>query len=105
MLRSFGISWALTGSVKDPLFGWESIQWTIWNLVPLHLMWILWQERNRRMFEDTESTRDRLLIHFFGPLFDWSQVLGLTNRDSVPMFIGSLSYCIQSFVFICNSLG
>ena len=27
------------------------------------------------------------------------------NRDSVPMFIESLSHCIQSFVFICNSLG
>ena len=39
------------------------------------------------MFDDLESTRDQLLAHFVGTLFDWSQARGLMNSDSIPMFI------------------
>ena len=34
---------------------------SIWNLVPLCLMWCLWRERNRQTFEDMESSGDQLL--------------------------------------------
>ena len=46
------------------------------------------------MLEDMESTRNQFLAHFVGTLFDWSRAWGLTNRDSVSMFIESLSHCI-----------
>jgi len=62
VFRFVCISWVLLGSVKDILFDWRN--WfgknslNIWNLVPLCLMWILWRQRNKRTFEDMESTRD-----------------------------------------------
>ena len=65
VFRSFGFSWVLLRSVADTLFGWWN--WlgkhlsNIWNLAPLCLMWCLWRERNRRMFEDKESLDDQLL--------------------------------------------
>ena len=77
VFRSFGIFWVLPRSVADTLFGWWN--WpgkhmsSIWNLAPLCLMWCLWRERNRRTFEDMESSDDQLLASFSGSLFDWSR--------------------------------
>lgn len=65
----------------------------IWNLVMLCLMWIVWLEHNRCTFEDLESTRDQLLASFVGTLFNWSCAWGFTSRESIPMFIESLSFC------------
>ena len=63
---------------------------SIWNLAPLCLMWCLWRERNRRTFEDMESSDDQLLAFFRGSLFDWSRTWGLTSSNSLPMFLSSL---------------
>ena len=57
--QTFGIHWVIPAKVIDLLFGWHN--WfgrhssDIWNLVPLCLMWSLWQERNRCIFEDLEN--------------------------------------------------
>ena len=65
---SFWISWVLPRTVLDLLFGWWN--WlgkhlsNIWNLVLLCLLWCLWKERNRRIFEDLDSSRDQLLTSF-----------------------------------------
>ena len=56
----FGIQWVLPAKVLDMLSGWHN--WfgrrssVIWNLAPLCVMWSLWQERNRRIFEDKEKS-------------------------------------------------
>ena len=92
--RSFGISWVLSRSVADTLFGWWN--WfgkhssSIWNLVLLCLMWCIWRERNWQTFEDIESSDDQLLASFSGSLFDWFRAWGLTSSDSLPMFLSSL---------------
>ena len=86
VFRSFGFSWVLPRSVADTIFGWWN--WpgkhlsSIWNLAPLCLMWCLWRERNRRMFEDMDSSDDQLLASFSGTLFDWSRAWRLTSSDS-----------------------
>ena len=74
VFRSFGFSWVLPRLIADTLFGWWN--WlgkhssSIWNLVPLCLMLCLWRERNRRAFEDVDSSDDQLLASFSGTLFD-----------------------------------
>ena len=96
VFRSFGFSWVLPRSIADTLFGWWN--WlgkhssSIWNLVPLCLMWCLWRERNRRTFEDVDSSDDQLSASFSGTLFDWSRAWELTSSDSLPMFLSSLLY-------------
>ena len=65
----------------------------IWNFVMLCLMWCLWRECNRCMFEDVDSSRDSLLASFSGYMFDWSRACGLTSSDSLPLFISSLLCC------------
>ena len=94
VFRSFGFSWVLPRLVADTLFGWWN--WpgkhssSIWNLASLCLMWCLWKERNRRTYEDMESSDDQLLASFNGTLFDWSRAWRITSSDSLPMFLSSL---------------
>ena len=94
---TFGLSWVTPRSIPELLFGWwnwlgkHSSQ--IWNLVPLCILWCIWKERNRRTFEDLDSSGDQLLASFSGTLFDWSRVWGLTTSVSLPSFLSSLSLC------------
>jgi hypothetical protein len=79
----FGISWVIFGRVADMLFGW----WNglgqhpsdIWNLIPLCLMWIVWKEGNRLIFEAVTSSDSKLLDGFALTLFDWSRAWGFTT--------------------------
>jgi len=44
----------------------------IWNLVPSCVMWIIWRERNNRIFEDQEHSMDQIIALFTETLIDWS---------------------------------
>ena len=95
--RIFGISWVPSRMVQDCLFSWWN--WLgkhssyIWNLVLLCLMWCIWRERNRQMFEDLDRFEDQLLALFSGSLFYWARAWGLTSSDSIPFFLSSLLLC------------
>ena len=64
MLQFFGIQWVMPGSVENLVFCWSywlgKFNSDIWNLVPSCLMWIVWMERNRRSFEDTQKSLTQL---------------------------------------------
>ena len=68
----------------------------IWNMVPGCLMWIVWMERNRRSFEDTEkslvlSVRASRIVLLSWNLFDWSKCWGFSDCSTILEFISSLS--------------
>ena len=104
----FQIFWDFMGlskvgcSLANTLFGWWN--WfrkhssSIWNLVPLCLMWCIWREQNWRTFDDMESSNDQLLASFSGSLFDLSRALGLTSSNSLPMFLSSF---LSNQYFLC----
>ena len=101
VLRSFGVCWVFPNRIVDLLFGWYNSCGkhvsAVWNLVPLCLMWTVWRERNRRTFEDVELSTIKLIELFFGLLFDWAWVWGLTSMLSLADFVASLSfYCIRN---------
>lgn len=85
--RSFGVSWVLPKRVHDLFFGWRG--WfgrrssTIWNTVPLCVMWLIWKEHNNCIFEDVERSGSQLIALLEGTLFDWSCAWGLTSNDSI----------------------
>jgi hypothetical protein len=101
VLRPFGVCWVFPNSITDLLYGWfnsfgkpDSI---IWNLVPLCLMWTIWRERNHCTFDDMEHSTPKLVELFYGLLFDWAQVGGLTPMNSLADFVASLCFnCIPS---------
>ena len=101
MLRSFGVCWVFPNSIKDLLYGWFNSfgkhESEIWNLVPLCLLWTVWREHNRRTFDDMEHSPSKLVELFFGLLFDWARVGGLTPMNSLADFVASLCFtCIPS---------
>ena len=104
----FGIQWVMPRSVSSFFFIWRN--WfgkhlsTVWNMVLACLMWLVWQERNARIFEDNERTLDHLKSLIFGALFQWTRIWGCTNCISlseflVSIFFSSWLYCI-CFLFI-----
>ena len=74
---------------------------SIWNLVPLCLMWCIWRECNRQTFEDLDWSEDQLLALFSGSFFDWARAWGLTTSDSIPLFLSSLLLCIYWLFCLC----
>jgi hypothetical protein len=96
ILRSFGVLWVFPSNIADLLFGWfncfSKLKSAVWNLVPLCLMWTVWHERNSRIFEDVEHSNSKLAEIFFGLLFDWARVWGLTSEISLPDFVVSLNF-------------
>ena len=97
VFNTFRISWVLSRSVTDFLFGWWN--WLgkhlshIWNLVPLCLMWCIWRKRNQRTFEDLDRFDDQLFALFSGSFFIG---LGLGNWYLVILCFCSLA--LSSFV-------
>jgi hypothetical protein len=91
----FGIQWVFPAKVIELLFGWFNgfgkHSSDIWNLVPLCLMWSLWQERNSRIFEDKEKSLLHLQESFVGLLYDCSRSWGFTTASSLPEFAVSLN--------------
>jgi hypothetical protein len=101
VLRSFGVCWVFPNSIKDLLYGWFNSfgkhESEIWNLVPLCLLWIVWREHNHHIFDDMEHSPSKLVELFFGLLFDWARVGGLTPMNSLADFVASLCFtCIPS---------
>ena len=101
-LRSFGVLWVFPNNVADLLFGWFNCfgkhKSSIWNLVPHCLMWIVWRERNSRIFEDEEHSKTKLSELFFGLLFDWARTWRLTSEVSLASFVVSLNFTIDSTI-------
>jgi hypothetical protein len=95
VLHSFGVCWVFPNRIVDLLFGWHNsfgkYESGVWNLVPLCLMWTVWRERNRRTFEDEEHSATKLIQLFFGLLFDWARVWGITPMASLADFFVSLN--------------
>jgi hypothetical protein len=61
-------------------------------------MWIVWRERNSRIFEDEEHSKTKLSELFFGLLFDWARTWRLTSEVSLASFVVSLNFTIDSTI-------
>ena len=71
----FGLNWVMLAQVVDLMACWMGVfrkSWVagIWGLIPSCIMWLIWRERNRRLFEDPELTplelKSILLRSIFG---------------------------------------
>jgi hypothetical protein len=96
VFKCVGVEWVIPSQVPELLFGWWN--WFgkrcsgVWNLIPSCLMWIIWRERNKRIFEDQETPLAKLFELFFSTLYDWSMAWGLTTSLSVGDFLASLDF-------------
>jgi hypothetical protein len=54
----------------------------VWRLVPLCLMWCIWQERNVRDFEDVETSMVELRKRLLNTLYIW-----IASHHSLNVFM------------------
>ncbi len=94
----FRVQWVMPAWVIDMLACWKKCSSTkglgaIWNAVPLCLMWMLWWERNRGAFEDSEHHSVELKMVFLRALYDWMASLFGHSFSSVFDFSDSCHTC------------
>ena len=98
MLQIFRTQWVMPGSVESLMYCWSfglgNFSLDIWNMIPGCLMWIVWTERNRRSFEDTEKSLVQLQALCQKTLFDWSRCWGFSDCTTISEFISSLSIAL-----------
>ena len=98
MLQIFRTQWVMPRSVESLVYCWSfglgNFSLDIWNMIPGCLMWIVWTERNRRSFEDTEKSLVQLQALCQKTLFDWSRCWGFSDCTTISEFISSLSIAL-----------
>lgn len=106
MFQIFGTQWVMPGFVERLVYCWSfwlgKFNSYIWNMVPSCLMWIVWTERNRRSFEDTEKSLVQLQALCQKTLFDWFRCWGFSECSTILEFISSLSIvlCLLFVLFV-----
>ena len=63
----------------------------VWMAMPLCLMWSLWNERNKRIFDGIKHPVSVLKKHILRTLLAWSHAFGVISSMSFLDFIDSLS--------------
>ncbi|KAG6705367.1 hypothetical protein I3842_07G176000 [Carya illinoinensis] len=71
------MAWVMPKTVKAALASWPNVSGrqpirAMWKMIPLCIMWCLWQERNERTFEDQERSLEELKVLFFRTLCNWA---------------------------------
>lgn len=58
--RAFGIDWVIAGSVREELLAWkyQHSRYSFAELIPLTILRTAWKERNRRVFDGLDNTKD-----------------------------------------------
>ncbi len=72
----FGVIWVMPRSVVEVMASWmgsfhKVSHADVWGAVPLCVMWVLWRERNLRVFEGQERMVLDLKLVLLRTLFDW----------------------------------
>ncbi|KAG2684712.1 hypothetical protein I3843_10G086000 [Carya illinoinensis] len=91
-----GLNWVMPAMVVDVLACWgipgglPHIK-AMWKMVPICIMWCIWQERNERTFEDKERTLEELRSLFFTTLLLWAISLDFNGQNVHDFLLSSLA--------------
>ncbi|XP_077252938.1 uncharacterized protein LOC143892304 [Tasmannia lanceolata] len=82
ILERFGMNWVFPSSIKELFEGWPCNPWgkkgkTLWWLSLLALLWVLWIERNNRVFEGKAKSSYFLFIKVIALSISWARALPL----------------------------
>jgi len=76
VFKLFRVSWAMPSNILELLHCWKTrvrghSKEAIWKVILAFLMWSIWREMNRRLFENCVSYKLYLNSFFLRSLLDW----------------------------------
>jgi hypothetical protein len=95
ILNLFGVLWVMPNNIQELLHCWKvqgrgHPKEVIWKVILALLMWSIWRERNRRIFEKSETNVLFLKSSFLSSLLGWVLVY-------VPTFVSTNLVDLISF--------
>ena len=102
----FGVQWVMHSSVKRNLLGWHGSfvgkkKEKAWRAIPLFLMWTIWKERNRRVFDDIERNDQDIKSIFLYTFVNWARVYIEEHTLSLLDFVDWLATKGQACLSFC----
>ena len=96
----FGVQWVMHSSVKRNLLGWHGSfvgkkKEKAWRAIPLFLMWTIWKERNRRVFDDIERNDQVIQSIFLYTFVIWARVYIEERTFSLDRFCRLASHQVR----------
>jgi hypothetical protein len=71
------MSWVMPRRVVDLFACWwkagRSRSAAVWKMVPICILWCVWNERNLKCFEDLENSMENFVASFFHTLYLWTE--------------------------------
>ena len=98
MFSLFGVNWVLLFTVRDTLLGWcasfkDKKHRKVWRTTPLCLVWTVWKERNRIVFDNEVLLIQRMKNSFVCNLFSWAKSSIVVGPLSLINFVDWLGSC------------
>ncbi|KAG2705295.1 hypothetical protein I3760_05G045600 [Carya illinoinensis] len=80
------LGWVMPETVVGALASWTVLRGNnqikaLWKMIPICIMWCVWQERNERMSEDKERSMEELKAFFFRTLCAWAIAVNFNGQD------------------------
>ncbi|OVA09441.1 Reverse transcriptase zinc-binding domain [Macleaya cordata] len=81
-LEGFRMEWVMPGTILQLLSCWEK-RWNnikenfVWKVMPFAIGWILWNERNARIFDNKIRGKEALIVEIKSCIFLWGTARGV----------------------------
>ncbi|OVA14077.1 Reverse transcriptase zinc-binding domain [Macleaya cordata] len=75
-IKAYGLNWVSEGSMVQHLFAWKTSRGKgrgkrVWRILNYAILWALWVERNKRVFDDRESSVLEVVNNVKSLVFLW----------------------------------
>ena len=92
----------VSGMVRHQLLVWKvffgrKAKYSMFRVIPHAIFWILWTERDRRVFDEVQTSLERLKDKWLMILFFWKEEVCCSSSIDIIDFVDSL--------FLKGSLG
>ncbi|KAG6729257.1 hypothetical protein I3842_01G018300 [Carya illinoinensis] len=94
ILSRLDLGWVMPESVVAVLDCWTDLRGiqqikAMWKMIPICIMWCIWQERNERTFEDKERSMEELKAFFFRTLCTWAIAVNFNGQTFHDFLVAS----------------
>ncbi|KAG6730525.1 hypothetical protein I3842_01G084500 [Carya illinoinensis] len=92
IFSSLELGWVMPETVVAILASWTDLKGIqqiklIWKIIPIYIMWCVWQERNEQTFENKERSMEELKAFIFRTLCTWAIAINFNGQNFHDFFV------------------